>query len=74
MRGPVSTMPNVLVTMPFNEGQLNCLRAVSPDLHVKCEDAGKADYSATDILYAGMPPRELTRAPRLKWSSSTWPG
>ena len=67
MRGPVSAMPNVLVTMPFNEGQLNRLRAVSPDLRVTCEDAEKADYSTTDILYAGMPPHELARAPRLKW-------
>ena len=60
-------MPNVLVTMPFNEGQLSRLRAVSPDLHVTCENAEKADYSATDILYAGMPPRDLSRAPKLKW-------
>src|ERR1700730_9992105 len=60
-------MLNVLVTMSFNEGQLNRLRAVSPDLHVTCEDAEKADYSATDILYAGMPPRDLARAPKLEW-------
>src|SRR3981081_574438 len=60
-------MLNVLVTMPFNETQLDRLRAESPGLRVTCEDAEKADYSATDILYAGMPPRELTRAPRLKW-------
>ncbi len=67
MRGPVSAMPNVLVTMPFNEDQLNRLRAASPDLHVTCEDAETANYSTTDILYAGMPPRDLTRAPKLKW-------
>ena len=67
MRGPVNAMPKVLVTMPFNEGQLSSLRKVSSDLHVTCEDAEKADYSATEILYAGMPPRDLARAPRLKW-------
>src|SRR5438552_8395723 len=66
-RGPANAMLNVLVTMPFSEGQLNRLRAVSSDLHVTCEDAEKADYSATEILYAGMPPRELARAPKLKW-------
>src|SRR5438876_210982 len=60
-------MPNVLVTMRFNEVQLNRIRAVSPDLRVTCEDAEQADYSTTDILYAGMPPRDLARAPRLKW-------
>src|SRR5439155_9971228 len=62
-----SAMPNVLVTMRFNEGQLNRLRSVSPDLRVTYEDAEQADYSTTDILYAGMPPRDLARAPRLKW-------
>jgi phosphoglycerate dehydrogenase-like enzyme len=58
---------NVLVTMRFNEAQLERLRAVSPRLRVTCEDATKADYSRTDILYAGMPPRDLGRAPSLKW-------
>jgi len=66
-RGPANAMLNVLVNMPFNEEQLKRLRAVSPDLHVTCEDAEKADYSATEILYAGMPPRDLGRAPKLKW-------
>jgi phosphoglycerate dehydrogenase-like enzyme len=60
-------MLNVLVTMPFGESQLAPLRAVSPELHVTCEDARSADYSRTDILYAGAPPRDLTRAPELKW-------
>ena len=59
-------MLNVLVTMRFNEAQLGRLRAVSPDLRVTCEDAGTADYSRTDILYAGMPPRDLSRASNLK--------
>jgi phosphoglycerate dehydrogenase-like enzyme len=58
---------NVLVTMRFNEAQLERLRAASPRLHVTCEDPTKADYSRTDILYTGMPPRDLGRAPHLKW-------
>src|SRR5512132_2595419 len=53
--------------MRFNEGQLERLRAVSPRLRVTCDDAQTADYSRTDILYAGMPPRDLARAPGLKW-------
>jgi phosphoglycerate dehydrogenase-like enzyme len=60
-------MLNVLVTMPFGEGRLAPLRAVSPKLHVTCGDALSADYSRADILYAGAPPRDLTRAPVLKW-------
>jgi phosphoglycerate dehydrogenase-like enzyme len=58
---------NVLVTMPFNEDRLAPLRAVSPELSVTCEDALSADYSRTDILYTGAPPRDPARAPRLKW-------
>src|SRR5262245_45820816 len=53
--------------MRFTEEQLGRLRARSSDLRVSCEDPGKADYSHTDILYAGSPPRDLARAPRLKW-------
>ena len=60
-------MLNVLVTMPFGEGRLAPLRVISPELHVTCEDARSADYSRTDILYAGAPPRDLSRAPGLKW-------
>ena len=60
-------MPTVLVTMRFTKQQLGKIRAVSPELEVTCEDAGQADYSHTDILYAGSPPRNLARAPRLKW-------
>jgi len=58
---------NVLVTMRFAEEQLGRIRAVSPELKVTCEDGARADYSRTDILYAGSPPRDLARAPRLKW-------
>ncbi len=60
-------MTNVLVTMRFDESQLARLRAVSPDLRVTCEPADTADYSRTDVLYAGAPPRDLERAPNLKW-------
>jgi len=58
---------NVLVTMPFGESQLASLRAVSPRLSLTCEDARRADYSRAEILYAGVPPRDLSRAPGLKW-------
>jgi len=30
-------------------------------------DPAAADYSRTDVLYAGAPPRDLVRAPNLKW-------
>ncbi len=58
---------NVLVTMRFNEAQLDRIRRVSPDLRVTREDPADADYSRTDVLYAGAPPRDLGRAPNLKW-------
>jgi phosphoglycerate dehydrogenase-like enzyme len=58
---------NVLVTMPFTEEQLKPLRNVSPEVQVTCEDAECADYSRTDVLYAGSPPRDLARAPKLRW-------
>ncbi len=60
-------MLNVLVTMRFDEVRLDRLRAVSPRLRVTRADPETADYSRTDVLYAGMPPRELARAPGLKW-------
>jgi phosphoglycerate dehydrogenase-like enzyme len=60
-------MLNVLVTMPFNAAQLDRMRAVSPDVRVVTAEPDAADYSHTDVLYAGAPPRELARAPRLKW-------
>jgi phosphoglycerate dehydrogenase-like enzyme len=58
---------DVLVTMPFSDGQLERLRAVSPRLRVIRAEPARADYSRTDVLYAGAPPRELDRAPNLKW-------
>jgi phosphoglycerate dehydrogenase-like enzyme len=58
---------NVLVTMRFSEAQLDRLRRVSPDVRVTRADPAGADYSRTDVLYAGAPPRDLGRAPNLKW-------
>ena len=56
-------MPNVLVTMPFDEGLLDQLRAVSPGLVVTRGDPATADYAAADVLYAGNPPG-ISRVPR----------
>jgi phosphoglycerate dehydrogenase-like enzyme len=63
---PTSAL-SVLVTMPFSEAQLDRLRAVSADVQVTRATPTAADYSGVDVLYAGAPPRDLTRAPRLKW-------
>jgi phosphoglycerate dehydrogenase-like enzyme len=57
----------VLVTMPFGEAQLDRLRRVSAELRVTRQAPETADYSRTAILYAGMPPADLARAPGLKW-------
>jgi hypothetical protein len=58
-------MIDVLVTMRFDDRQLGRLRAVSPTLSVRREDAGEADYSSAEILYAGAPPSDVERAPML---------
>jgi phosphoglycerate dehydrogenase-like enzyme len=58
---------NVLVTMPFPDALLDRLRAVSPRLRVSRADAAAADYADVDVLYAGSPPRDLARAPKLAW-------
>ena len=60
-------MLNVLVTMRFDQRQLDRLRAVSPEILVSQGDPETADYSRTDVLYAGAPPRDLDRAPALRW-------
>jgi phosphoglycerate dehydrogenase-like enzyme len=60
-------MLNVLVTMRFDQGQLDRLRAVSPEIAVSQADPDAADYAKTDVLYAGAPPRDLSRAPGLRW-------
>jgi phosphoglycerate dehydrogenase-like enzyme len=53
--------------MRFTDAQLDRLRGVSPELRVSREDPTSADYSRTDVLYAGAPPRDLSRVPNLKW-------
>jgi phosphoglycerate dehydrogenase-like enzyme len=58
---------NVLVTMPFGDALLDRVRAVSPRLVVSRANAADADYARADVLYAGNPPRELARAPNLRW-------
>ena len=60
-------MLHVLVTMRFDQGQLDRLRAVSPGIRVTQADAETADYAGVDVLYAGSPPRDLGRAPALRW-------
>lgn len=60
-------MLNVLVTMRFDETQLDRLRAVSPEVSVVQADPDAADYSKVDVLYAGAPPRDLARARALRW-------
>jgi phosphoglycerate dehydrogenase-like enzyme len=58
---------NVLVTMPFSDAQLDRIRAAAPGLRVTRADAERADYSQVEVLYAQIPPRDLARAPRLRW-------
>jgi phosphoglycerate dehydrogenase-like enzyme len=58
---------NVLVTMPFGEERLERMRAVSPRLNVTQAQSDTPDYSLVEVLYTWMPPRELNRAPHLKW-------
>lgn len=60
-------MLEVLVTMRFTEAQLDRLRAVAPDLRVTRADPESADYARAEVLYAWMPPRDLARAPHLRW-------
>ena len=60
-------MLNVLVTMRFDQDQLDRLRAVSPEVRVRQADPETADYREIDVLYAGAPPADLARAPALKW-------
>ena len=53
--------------MPFPDPLIERLRRVSPSVRVARVDASSADYSRADVVYAGMPPRELARVPRLQW-------
>jgi phosphoglycerate dehydrogenase-like enzyme len=57
----------VLVTMPFSEAQLDRIRLAAPGLSVSRGDAATADYRGAQVLYAGAPPRDLARAPDLRW-------
>ena len=72
-------MLNVLVTMRFDQSQLDRLRAVSPEILVSQADPEMADYAKTDVLYAGAPPRAPPRGtspgrPGFAGCSSTWRG
>ena len=58
---------NVLVTPRFTDAQLARIRAAGPGIRVTREDADRADYSEVDVLYTVIPPRDLSRVPRLKW-------
>ena len=60
-------MLDVLVTMRFDDRQLARLRAVSPEIRVRQATPEAADYRAVNVLYAGAPPRDLGRAPALRW-------
>jgi phosphoglycerate dehydrogenase-like enzyme len=60
-------MLNVLVTMRFDRTQLDRLRTVAPEISVSQADPDAADYAKTHVLYAGAPPRDLSRAPALRW-------
>ena len=66
----------VLMTLRFTDTQIARVRAVSPRLKVVQNSLKEgADFSDTsalcdgdeEIFYGMIPPRDLTRAPRLKW-------
>ncbi len=67
----------ILLTMRFTDAQLERIRAVSPRLVVAQksvkEGADFADTSALcdgdeEIFYGMIPPRDLSRAPHLRWA------
>ena len=60
-------MLNVLMAVPFAEALVERVRRVSPHLAVTQGEAETADYSRAEVLYTGMPPRDLARAPHLRW-------
>ena len=55
------------VTVPFSDAQLDRIRAASPRLTVTRDDPARADYRGIEVLYTGSPPRDLGRAPDLRW-------
>ena len=66
----------VLTTLRFTDAQIERVRAVSPRLVVAQKSVKEgADFSDTSALFDGdeeifygmIPPRDLSRAPRLKW-------
>jgi phosphoglycerate dehydrogenase-like enzyme len=67
----------VIVTSSFNEMQLDRLRSISPRLRVVLRLKHQWSWSRSDtsdlfegdeeIFYGFMPPRNLAKAPRLKW-------
>ena len=57
----------VLVAMPFSDAQLDRIRAASPRLTVTRDDPDRPDYRGVEVLYTGSPPRDLGRAPDLRW-------
>ena len=66
----------VLLTLRFNDSQLERLRAVSPELQViqksVREEWDRMDTGAffdgdEQVLYCFMPPRDLSIAPKLRW-------
>ena len=61
-------MLNVLMAVPFAEALVERVRRVSPRLAVTQGEAETADYSRAEVLYTGMPPRDLSRASRLRWA------
>ncbi len=64
----------VLVTLHFTDEQLERLRAVSPRLAIRHaalrdehDDITPVLKGDEEIIYAGTPPRDLAKTPRLKW-------
>ncbi len=66
----------VLMTLRFSQAQLNRIRDISPQLNVIQKsvpeghdglDVGELLTGEEEILYGFMPPRDLSRAPKLKW-------
>ena len=65
----------MLVITHFNDDQINRIRAVSPKLHVMSREAESWDRSDTseffegdeEIFYGLIPPRNLSKAPNLRW-------
>lgn len=67
----------ILLTLRFTDAQLERIRAVSPQLVVAQKSLAEGqDFSDTSLLFDGdeeifygmIPPRDLTRAPRLRWA------